>query len=139
MHEVHRKPELLAELAAEGHDLLRGGGDASHLALLLSHPLLRDALVPVALRCAEEAHGVLRRVARHTEGETRMNALCLYAIAAAACGRSWRVPLALHTAVAESPGHSLSRLLYAVVTQCGIEAMLKAVADTKEDPEGAAV
>ncbi|KQB85423.1 hypothetical protein Cocul_00562 [Corynebacterium oculi] len=127
VHRAHLSPPLLGELAAEAGELLRGEGDASHLAFLLSHPMLRDALVAPTIEHADQAHRILRRVAQRTRGEARSNALCLYALAAAACGHSWRVALALHLAVEEAPEHGLSGLLYSVVSRRGAEAMLDAV------------
>ncbi|MBC3185406.1 DUF4192 domain-containing protein [Corynebacterium sp. zg-331] len=135
VEKIDRQPGLLAELMAEGQDILRGLGDKTHVVFFLSHTMLRDALVHPVVEHAEQSHRLLHQAARHTRGEARINALCLYAIAAVACGRPWRAALALYTALAEAPTHNLSRLLHAVLTQCGAQTMLNAVTQ-RPRPEG---
>ncbi|WPF65243.1 MULTISPECIES: DUF4192 domain-containing protein [unclassified Corynebacterium] len=132
VHTMRHTPGLRKEVEAEAEDLLRGNGDTTHLAILLSHHMLRDLLIPPVLEHPEQAYCTLRRVVHHTRGEARANALCLHAVAAAACGRPWRAALALHTAVEEAPGHTLGRLLHAVCSQRGTEAMLCAVRESSE-------
>ncbi|MCH6195945.1 DUF4192 domain-containing protein [Corynebacterium mastitidis] len=132
--EIRRRSEALAEVMAEAGALLEGEGEARHLAILLGHHRVRDALIPQVLDHAEGAHRTMLAVARKTKGEVRANALCLYALAAAQSGRRWRVPFALQAAQEEVPGHNLARLLHAMAVRCGIEAMLDAV---REGAQGA--
>ncbi|MGV0438138.1 DUF4192 domain-containing protein [Corynebacterium mastitidis] len=127
-----RRPEALAEVMAEAGALLEG--EARHLAILLGHHRVCDALIPEVIEHAEGAHRTMLEVARKTRAEVRANALCLYALAAAQSGRQWRVPFALQAAQEEIPGHNLARLLHAMAVRCGIEAMLDAV---REGAQGA--
>ncbi|WP_281175659.1 DUF4192 domain-containing protein [Corynebacterium lowii] len=126
-----KNPQILTEIMEEARDLLeRGPKDRQaleHLALLLGHCLLRDALINLIFQHPDPALTMLYAIARKTRGEIRANALCLYSVAAMCSGRGWRVHFALHAAEEEMPEHRLTYLMRQLFNHCGFEGVLETV------------
>lgn len=80
---------------------------------IFSDSFLRDLCLSEFLEQPEAARHVTREVAQLSSGNIRANALCVYAISCCSTPLSPRIPIALASALDDSPDHRLSRLLLA--------------------------
>ncbi|MCX7537204.1 DUF4192 domain-containing protein [Corynebacterium sp. P5875] len=110
----------VSRLVGESRRLLESGGNpASDPALLsgaaglVAHSRIRDLILGCAVdpADAEPLAVLMLAVARTFSGEIRCNALCVYAVALIARGRTARVWPALRSSYDENPDHRLTGLL----------------------------
>ncbi|MBV7293298.1 DUF4192 domain-containing protein [Corynebacterium sp. TAE3-ERU16] len=107
-------------LVGESRRLLESGGNPasdpgllSGAAGLVAHGRIRDLVLGYAVDTAdaEPLADLMLVVARTFSGEIRCNALCVYAVALLALGRTTRVWPALRSSYDENPDHRLTGLL----------------------------
>lgn len=115
-----------SEMPEPMHNALEG------LAVLLTHALLRDTLIPAIFKHPKRLAGPLLFLARHAEGTVRANALALWAIVAVRCELGSWAGVALQCALQEMPDHSLSDVLLQLLAIGQYEGLLHAVQEGGE-------
>lgn len=126
LHEARPRPLVEPMECDRDTSFFARAGDAVELAAMLSRSPSRDTLVIDALTSPFSAATALLWVAKAYDGETRANALTLWATVAVSRElTSWAV-VALLCAQEEVPGHSLSQMLLAMLHNGMQERMVEA-------------
>lgn len=119
--------EDIADETPSGEELLGDDEMLAFTGIVLSATCLRDAVVSDVIERPQEASALLLAAARTFSGTLRANALCLHTVAVVHLGFSMAANPALHAALREVPGHSLSQLLLDAATQGIFEHMIECV------------